>query len=93
MLADRAKRKTTVVKVMDLVAFVLAQVRVAYVQFHLAMKLRRLPRLRHVSSRHRVGHFRIEFARAPFAGAPPTHSDSLTIHDLRAGEGRSRAVR
>ena len=43
---DLAGRETAVVKVLNLVAFVLAQVRVAHVQFHLAVKLCRLPRLR-----------------------------------------------
>jgi hypothetical protein len=42
---DLAGREAAVVKVLNLVAFVLAQVRVAHVQFHLAVKLCRLPRL------------------------------------------------
>ncbi len=43
---DREDRKSTLAKVLNRVAFVLAQVRVAHVQFHLAVKLCRLPRLR-----------------------------------------------
>jgi hypothetical protein len=44
--ADLAGRKPTAAKMLNLVAFVLAQVRVAHVQFHLAVKLYRLARLR-----------------------------------------------
>jgi hypothetical protein len=43
---DLAGRKAPSVKVLNLVAFVLAQVCVAHVQFHLAVKLCGLPRLR-----------------------------------------------
>ena len=46
VLADLAGGKTAAMQVLNLVAFVLAQVRVAHVQFHLAVKLCRLPRLR-----------------------------------------------
>ena len=46
LLGDRTNRKSAFSKVLNLVAFVLAQVRVAHVQFHLAVKLCRLPRLR-----------------------------------------------
>ena len=42
---DFTGRETAIMKVLNLVAFVLAQVRVAHVQFHLAVKLCRLPRL------------------------------------------------
>ena len=42
---DLASRESASMTVLDPVAFVLAQVRVAHVQFHLAAKLRRLPRL------------------------------------------------
>lgn len=46
LLGDRANRKYAFAKVLNLVAFVRAQVRVAHVQFHLAVKICRLPRLR-----------------------------------------------
>lgn len=42
---DLAGREAAAVKVLNLVAFVLAQVCVAHVQFHLPVKLYRLPRL------------------------------------------------
>jgi hypothetical protein len=44
--ADFASRKTAPMQVLNLIAFVLAQVCVAHVQFHLAVKRRRLPHLR-----------------------------------------------
>ena len=47
--ADFAGRKTTPMQVLNLIAFVLAQVCVAHVQFHLAVKLCRLPHLRRSS--------------------------------------------
>ena len=42
-----AERRTCLLQPLNLVAFTLAQVCVAHVQFHLAVKLRRLPHLRH----------------------------------------------
>jgi hypothetical protein len=46
LFGDLAHGETAATQVLNLVAFVLAQVRVAHVQFHLAVKLCRLPRLR-----------------------------------------------
>jgi hypothetical protein len=46
LLADLMSGPIAAMQRLNLVAFVLAQVRVAHVQFHLAVKLRRLPRLR-----------------------------------------------
>jgi hypothetical protein len=46
MRTDLAGRETAIVKVPNLIAFVLAQVRVAHVHFHLAVKPCRVTRLR-----------------------------------------------
>ncbi len=44
--SDGTQRKTPMTQALNLVAFVLAQVRVAHVHLHLPVKLRRLPHLR-----------------------------------------------
>ncbi|WP_237071765.1 hypothetical protein, partial [Mizugakiibacter sediminis] len=59
-MADEVRRQPAAMQPLDLVAFVLAQVRVAHVQFHLAVKLRRLPRLGRFCGA--VVHFVVEFA-------------------------------
>jgi hypothetical protein len=46
VVTDRRRGETAAVQALNLVAFVLAQVRVVHVQFHLVVKLCRLPRLR-----------------------------------------------
>jgi hypothetical protein len=43
------ERTICLLQPLNLVAFALAQVHVAHVQFHLAVKLRRLPHLRHLN--------------------------------------------
>jgi len=43
-------KSNTALKVLNLVAFVLVQVRVAHVQFHLTVKLRRLPHVGFIAS-------------------------------------------
>ncbi|MDQ2971668.1 MAG: hypothetical protein M3R20_01605, partial [Pseudomonadota bacterium] len=59
--ADLAGQETRTVKHLNLVALALAQVCVGHGQFHLAVKLRRLPRLRRFTGKEL--HFRMESAR------------------------------
>ena len=46
VLADLSQRPSALAQPLNLIACLSAQVRVAHVQFHLAVKLYRLPRLR-----------------------------------------------
>ncbi|SFR95322.1 hypothetical protein SAMN05216570_1175 [Dyella sp. OK004] len=49
LLADLTRGKAASMEPLNQVAFVLVQVRVAHTQFHLAVKLPRLPRLGHLT--------------------------------------------
>lgn len=60
LVGNLLRAETTGSQMLNLVAFVLAQVRVAHALLHLAVKPHRLPRLRR--STVAVVHFKIEFA-------------------------------